>query len=284
MSETTSATEPRPKHREPLLELSDITKRFGGVTALDHVSLDIDAGEVVGLVGDNGAGKSTLVKTISGAYRPDSGRLLFGGAVREFATPGAAKDAGIETVYQDLALVDTLDAAGNIFLGRELIRFGAGPIRFLDHRAMREQAFALLERLGLKLPDPSAEVGTLSGGQRQSVAISRALYTDPKLVILDEPTSALAVKEAERVLELTQTLREQGVAVILISHTIRDVMATTDRIIVLHRGRKMADLVTADTDEEEVVRYIVGQDRVGQNRGGRAGQRTNSETQNGAEA
>lgn len=263
----------------PLLELDAVTKRFGGVTALDHVSLSIEAGEVVGLVGDNGAGKSTLVKVISGAYQPDSGRVVFGGAERRFSTPGAAKDAGIETVYQDLALVDTLDAAGNIFLGRELIRFGVGPIRFLDRKAMRERAFELLERLGLNLPDPSVEVGTLSGGQRQSVAISRALYTDPKLVILDEPTSALAVKEAEKVLGLTQTLRDQNVAVILISHTIRDVMSTTDRIIVLHKGSKMADLVTADTDEEEVVRYIVGQNSANQ------GQQARSDShQSGANA
>ena len=245
---------------DPLVRLEGITKRFGGVTALDAVDVEVGRAEILGLVGDNGAGKSTLIKVLSGAYQPDGGRIVFDGDEVRITNPGVAKTIGIETVYQDLALVDTLDAAGNIFLGRELLRFRFGPVRVLDQSAMQERAEELLERLGLTLPSLGAEVGGLSGGQRQSVAISRALYTDPKLVILDEPTSALAVKEAERVLELTRNLRDQGISVILISHTLSDVFETTDRIVVLHRGHKVAELVTSETSKEEVVGHIVGKD------------------------
>jgi len=245
----------------PLLELDGIVKRFGGVVALDGVSLSVDAGTVVGLVGDNGAGKSTLIKVVSGAYQPDAGSLRFGGAPVRIANPRFAKTIGIETVYQDLALVDTLDAAGNIFLGREIVRFGGGPVKVLNKRQMLRSARDLLARLGLELPSSGTEVGMLSGGQRQSVAISRALYTSPKLVVLDEPTSALAVTEARKVLELPRTLASQGVAVILISHTLQDVLDVTDRIVVLRKGRKVADLTTDSTSLEELVTYIVGSER-----------------------
>lgn len=240
--------------------MTGITKQFGGVTALDGIDLDVGRSEVLGLVGDNGAGKSTLIKILSGAYQPSSGTIAFDGDEVRIQNPGVAKAIGIETVYQDLALVDSLDAAGNIFLGREVLRFRLGPIRILDSKRMTEQAERLLERLGLSLPSLGAEVAGLSGGQRQSVAISRALYSDPKLVILDEPTSALAVKEAERVLELTHALREQGISVILISHTLSDIFETTDRIVVLHRGHKVAELVTERTTKQEVVGHIVGKD------------------------
>ncbi|HKI56457.1 MAG TPA: ATP-binding cassette domain-containing protein [Trueperaceae bacterium] len=242
----------------PLLELQGIVKRFGGVLALDDVSLSLDRGQVLGLVGDNGAGKSTLIKVVAGAYQPDAGTLRMDGAGVRFPAPRSAKEAGIETVYQDLALVDTLDAAGNIFLGRELVRFGGGPVKVLNKRRMQESARELLGRLALELPSSGTEVGMLSGGQRQSVAISRALYTRPKLVILDEPTSALAVTEARKVLELPRTLAAQGVAVIIISHTLQDVLDVTDRIAVLRKGRKVADLRTAETTLEELVAHIVG--------------------------
>lgn len=245
----------------PLLELDGIVKRFGGVVALDGVSLALDAGTVLGLVGDNGAGKSTLIKVVSGAYQPDAGSLRFGGAPVRITNPRFAKTIGIETVYQDLALVDTLDAAGNIFLGREIVRFGGGPVKVLNKRQMLRSARDLLARLGLELPSSGTEVGMLSGGQRQSVAISRALYTSPKLVVLDEPTSALAVTEARKVLELPRTLAAQGVAVILISHTLQDVLDVTDRIVVLRKGRKVADLTTGSTSLEELVTYIVGSER-----------------------
>jgi ABC-type sugar transport system ATPase subunit len=245
----------------PLLELHDIVKRFGGVLALDDVSLSLARGEVLGLVGDNGAGKSTLIKVVAGAHQPDGGTVSFDGAAVRFGSPRAAKDAGIETVYQDLALVDTLDAAGNIFLGRELVRFGAGPLKVLNKRRMQAAARELLGRLALELPSSGTEVGMLSGGQRQSVAISRALYTRPKLVVLDEPTSALAVTEARKVLELPRTLAAQGVAVIIISHTLQDVLDVTDRIVVLRKGRKVADVATAETSLEELVTFIVGSER-----------------------
>lgn len=260
-------TEGRTGGGDPLVRLEGITKTFGGVTALDSVHVEVGRAEVLGLVGDNGAGKSTLIKVLSGAYQPDGGRIVFDGEEVAIPNPAVAKSIGIETVYQDLALVDTLDAAGNIFLGRELLRFRLGPVRVLDQVAMRERAEELLDRLGLTLPSLGAEVGGLSGGQRQSVAISRALYTEPKLVILDEPTSALAVKEAERVLELTQNLRDQGISVILISHTLSDVFETTDRIVVLHRGHKVAELTTSETTKEEVVGHILGKDVSGEGSG-----------------
>ena len=245
----------------PLLQLDGIVKRFGGVLALDDVSMSVERGTVVGLVGDNGAGKSTLIKVVSGAHPPDGGSVRFDGTPVRIASPRFAKEIGIETVYQDLALVDTLDAAGNIFLGREIVRFGAGPVKVLHKRRMQLSARDLLGQLGLELPSSGTEVGMLSGGQRQSVAISRALYTRPKLVILDEPTSALAVTEARKVLELPRTLAGQGVAVIIISHTLQDVLDVTDRIVVLRKGRKVADLATADTSLEELVTYIVGSER-----------------------
>ncbi len=245
----------------PLLELDGIVKRFGGVLALDGVSLTLERGTVLGLIGDNGAGKSTLIKVVSGAYQPDGGRIRFDGQQVRIVNPRYAKTIGIETVYQDLALVDTLDAAGNIFLGREIVRYGAGPVKVLNKHAMQRSARELLGRLGLELPSSGTEVGMLSGGQRQSVAISRALYTRPQLVILDEPTSALAVTEARKVLEMPRTLVAQGVAVILISHTLQDVLDVTDRIVVLRKGRKVADLDTGATDLEELVTYIVGSER-----------------------
>ena len=255
------AAEPPPTPSQPLLQMDGIVKRFGGVLALDGVSLSVERGSVVGLVGDNGAGKSTLIKVISGAHPPDGGVVRFDGAPVRIASPRFAKDIGIETVYQDLALVDTLDAAGNIFLGREIVRWGAGPLKVLNKRRMQRAARDLLGQLGLELPSSGTEVGMLSGGQRQSVAISRALYTRPKLVILDEPTSALAVTEARKVLALPRTLAAQGVSVIIISHTLQDVLDVTDRIVVLRKGRKVADLATSETSLEDLVTFIVGSER-----------------------
>ena len=246
----------------PLVAMRGITKRFGGVVALDGVDFDVHRGEVVGLVGDNGAGKSTLIKVLAGAYQPDRGEIRFAGERVSIPTPRAAKELGIETVYQDLALVDSLDVPGNIFLGRELVRFRLGPLRVMNKSEMARQSEELLASLGLKLPSLASEVGWLSGGQRQSVAISRALYTQPKLIILDEPTSALAVSEAERVLELARSLREQHIGVILISHTMQEVMAVSDRIAVLRKGEMVANLATDETDLDEVVKYIVGSEKM----------------------
>jgi len=246
----------------PLVEMEGITKRFGGVVALNGVDVTIHSGEIVGLVGDNGAGKSTLIKVLAGAHQPDRGEIRFEGEPVSISTPRAAKELGIETVYQDLALVDSLDVPGNIFLGRELERFRVGPLRVMNKQEMARQSEELLASLGLKLPSLRSEVGWLSGGQRQSVAISRALYTRPKLIILDEPTSALAVSEAERVLELARNLRDQNIGVVLISHTMQEVMAVSDRINVLRKGERVADLRTEETDLDEVVKYIVGSEKM----------------------
>lgn len=246
----------------PLVEMQGITKRFGGVVALNGVDVTIHSGEIVGLVGDNGAGKSTLIKVLAGAHQPDRGEVRFEGEPTLIPSPRAAKELGIETVYQDLALVDSLDVPGNIFLGRELERFRVGPLRVMNKREMARQSEDLLASLGLKLPSLDSEVGWLSGGQRQSVAISRALYTQPKLIVLDEPTSALAVSEAERVLELARNLRDQNIGVVLISHTMQEVMAVSDRINVLRKGERVADLRTEETNLDEVVKYIVGSEKM----------------------
>jgi len=245
--------------QHPLIELRDVGKRFGGVVALEEMNLEIYPGEVVGLVGDNGAGKSTLIKILAGAHPHDSGEIIFEGKRVASLNPSSAKVLGVETVYQDLALVDTLDVPGNIFLGRELIRFGVGALRVLDKPSMDERSQQLLDRLEVRLPHPESEVGMLSGGQRQSVAISRALFTNPKLVILDEPTSALAVREVEHVLALVRQLREQHIAVLFISHVLQEVFAVTDRIVVLRKGRKVTDLVTTETSLDTVVGFMVGQ-------------------------
>ena len=243
----------------PLAELQDISKRFGGVVALDQVNLAIRPGEVIGLVGDNGAGKSTLIKVLSGAYAPDQGRIFFEGNPVHIRNPRSSKELGIETVYQDLALVDTLDVPGNIFLGREIFKFSLGPLRVLDKSKMAGQAKGILQRLGISLENLQTEVGLLSGGQRQSVAISRAIFTKPKLVILDEPTAALAVKEVEHVLELVQNLREHDIGLIFISHVLQEVFTVADRIVVLRKGQKVADLISAKTSMDVVVNFMVGQ-------------------------
>jgi ABC-type sugar transport system ATPase subunit len=243
----------------PLAELHDISKRFGGVVAIDQVNLTIRSGEVIGLVGDNGAGKSTLIKILSGAYAADRGEIFFEGKPIQIRSPRSAKEIGIETVYQDLALVDTLDVPGNIFLGREIIKFGCGPLRVLDKSRMARQAKQILESLGISIEALRREVGLLSGGQRQSVAVSRAIFTAPKLVILDEPTAALAVREVEHVLELVKNLRAQHIGLIFISHVLQEVFAVADRIVVLRKGKKVADLATQETSIDAVVNFMVGQ-------------------------
>ncbi len=243
----------------PLADLRNISKRFGGVVALDNVNLVIRSGEVIGLVGDNGAGKSTLIKVLSGAYSPDRGEILFEGNLVDIRNPRSAKELGIETVYQDLALVDTLDVPGNIFLGREIIKFGFGPLRVLNKSRMDLKAKSILKSLGISLQALRTEVGLLSGGQRQSVAVSRAIFTEPKLVILDEPTAALAVREVEHVLDLVHNLREQQIGLVFISHVLQEIFSVADRIVVLRKGKKVADLVTQETSLDAVVNFMVGQ-------------------------
>jgi D-xylose transport system ATP-binding protein len=254
MTATTSAA-----NGEPLLELHGVSKRFGAVQALDDVDFDVRAGEVVGLVGDNGAGKSTLVKVMSGIYLADAGEYRFEGAVRHVSAPSDATALGVATVYQDLALCDNLDVVANLFVGREeLARGPARALRSLDEPSMEKQSAELLKTLTVKLPSVRQEVGTLSGGQRQSVAIARSLIGEAKVVLLDEPTAALGVAQTEQVLALIKRLREQGLGVVVISHNLANVFDVVDRIFVLRLGRKAGTYAVGETTQEEVVAAITG--------------------------
>ncbi len=244
---------------EPLLSVKNLVKRFGGLTAVDHVSLDVYPGEVVGLVGDNGAGKSTLIKMVSGVYQPTEGEIYFDGKLVDIARPSDAREMGIETIYQDLALAGNLDASANIFLGRERKkRWLGGVVRTLDEKFMATESQRLLDTLDVRIPSPRAKIENLSGGQRQAVAIARALYWNARLMIMDEPTNNLGVVEQAKVLDLIRRLRDQNVPVILISHTMHDVFAVSDRIVVMHRARKVAEKRTKDTNNQEIVQYMVG--------------------------
>jgi ABC-type sugar transport system ATPase subunit len=242
-----------------LLEISKVSKRFGAVQVLNGVNLEIDAGSVVGLVGDNGAGKSTLMKTITGIYSADEGQIAFAGEPVIPLTPGERRQRGIEMIYQDLALAKQQDVSENIFLGREPVKrlFGFIP-GYVDKTRMDRDALAMIKRLGARIPSIHRPVGMFSGGQQQTVAIARALTFNPKLVIMDEPTAALAVREVESVLALIRQMCADGIAVILISHRLNDVFEVTDRIVVLRQGRIEADLQTKSTQMREVVSYIVG--------------------------
>ncbi len=243
---------------QPILQIKDLYKRFGGLIAVDHVSLNIHPGEVVGLLGDNGAGKSTLIKMISGAYKPDGGQILLNGEAVSFATPLEARRRGIETIYQDLALCENLDASANIFLGREKMRHQLGLLRVLDRPYMLREARQVLDQLDIRIPELRSPIRQLSGGQRQAVSIARAVYWKAHLMIMDEPTAALGVPEQLKVLELIRTLRNQGVPVLLISHNMQDVFAVADRVIVMRRGSKAGEVRVSDTNENEVVGMMVG--------------------------
>ena len=242
-----------------LLALTGIRKSFGAVDVLHGVDLNVAAGEVVGLVGDNGAGKSTLMKTITGIYRADEGTVALGGQDITHLVPGERRSLGIEMIYQDLALARQQDVSSNIFLGREPVKraFGFLP-GFVDKAKMDAEAQKMIDRLGARIPSIHRPVGMFSGGQQQTVAIARALTFNPKLVIMDEPTAALAVREVESVLNLIRQMRQEGIAVILISHRLNDVFEVTDRIVVLRQGQVAADLTTKETKMAEVVSYIVG--------------------------
>jgi ABC-type sugar transport system ATPase subunit len=244
---------------EPLLSIRKLSKRFGGLVAVNEVSCDIYPGEVVGLLGDNGAGKSTLIKCISGVHQADEGDIYFEGRQSHFARPIDARRQGIETIYQDLALANNLDVGANIFLGREVKkRYLGGLVRMLDEPHMRRESRAALEALEIHFPNLQLPIESLSGGQRQAVAIARAVYWDAKLMIMDEPTNNLGVPEQHKVLELIRKLRDQGVPVILITHTLPDAFAVSDRLIVMHRGRKVTEKRTAETNTQELVQYMVG--------------------------
>jgi len=239
-----------------LLELSGISKHFGAIQALVDVSLSLQAGEVVGLMGDNGAGKSTLVKIVAGNYPPSAGALAMLGRRVAFHKPADARAEGIEVVYQDLALCDNLTAAANVFLGRELLR-GFGPFRVLNYRAMYQRAAELFAELKSETR-PRDLVRRMSGGQRQAVAIARTRLSEPKIVLMDEPTAAISVRQVAEVLSLIRRLRDHGIAVVLISHRMPDVFAVSDRIVVLRRGEKVADKAISASSPEEVTGLITG--------------------------
>lgn len=239
-----------------LLEMRGIVKRFGRVEALKGVDFSVGRSEVVGLVGDNGAGKSTLVKIIAGVYQPDEGEVYWEGQRRIFRDPGEARAAGIEIVYQHLALIDLLSIERNIFLGREPVR-RLGFLSILDRKKMSQEAWSVLQEVGLRrIRSPAERVAKLSGGERQCVAIGRAMHFKAKLLILDEPTAALSVRETRAVLDHIIDVKKQGVSVIVISHNIYHVYEVADRIVVLDHGRKIADTPKEKVTPEEVINII----------------------------
>lgn len=244
---------------EPILTARGVTKRYGHVVALQGVDFDAYQGEVVALIGDNGAGKSTFVKILSGTIPPNEGEIRVDGAILELGTPTAAREAGIETVYQDLALAMDLDTPANLFLGRELRRRGIlGRLGFLDKRGMRREALAAFQALGVQPGDPDRPVSFLSGGQRQSVAVARASAWAKRFVIMDEPTAALGHVQTARVLDLIRRVRDRGICVILISHNLPEVLKVADRIEVLRLGKRVAQLDTRSTSLAEVVAAMTG--------------------------
>ena len=239
------------------LRVAKVSKHFGAVIALEAIDANIRLGEVLALVGDNGAGKSTLVKLLSGAYLPSSGEVIIEGNPVTIENPGKARQLGIATIFQELALVENLTVYENIFLGREIVRPILG-LPILDKKKMRERVVQLIDELGSHIPSPAAPVSDLSGGQRQAVAIARAIDLETKLVIMDEPTAALAVAETRKVLKLIDQLRGSGKAVLLVSHNLNDVFEIADRVVVLRRGRKVAECERSETNLEEVVTWITG--------------------------
>ena len=240
----------------PLLEVRNLSKRFGAIHALEDVDLALAPGEVVGLMGDNGAGKSTLLRLIAGNFQPTDGQLLLAGTETRFADSTDARDRGIEVVYQDLALCDNLSAADNVFLGREIKR-RLGPFRLLDYGAMARRAGELFAELQSETR-PRDLVRNMSGGQRQAVAIARTRLSDARIVLMDEPTAAISVRQVAQVLALIGRLKARGVTVVLISHRMPDVFDVADRLVVLRRGRKVADKPIAATSPEEATGLITG--------------------------
>lgn len=241
-----------------ILETRGLTKHYGGVHALSNASFTLRKGEHVAIMGDNGAGKSTFVRQITGVEQPTRGQIIFDGVEQSFQSPIEAREAGIETVFQNLALADDLDVPSNLFLGREKIRFNLGPFSILDKRAMRDATVAALEKTAVKIPNLMNTIRNMSGGQRQCVAIARTAAFRSKLVIMDEPTAALGVQETAQVENIIRTLKEAGEPLILISHNMRQVFDLVDRIVVFRRGQIVANLRKDDTDGQDVVAYITG--------------------------
>ncbi|MBU1309345.1 MAG: ATP-binding cassette domain-containing protein [Gammaproteobacteria bacterium] len=245
---------------QTILEVKNITKRFGGVEALRGVSFSVKKGEVVGLLGDNGAGKSTLVRCISGIHSPDEGEILIAGKAVKLDSPMQARNAGIETVFQDLAIIPEFDVVQNLYLNREIR--SANPILrwlgWLDSKAMAKRSQKSLNRLNSRIPSLTEKISNLSGGQRQAVAIARAVSWGAEIVIMDEPTAALGVEQSAQVNELIRLISSQGVAVVLISHNMQHVIDTCDRAVVLYQGRCNADVAIGDVDKNTLVALITG--------------------------
>jgi ribose transport system ATP-binding protein len=246
-----------------VLAVTAATKRFGSILALDAVSIDVRRGEILALLGDNGAGKSTLIKCISGVYTLDSGQISLDGAEATIQSPADARAAGIETVYQDLALFDNLGAAKNFYAGRELSApaWLPPPLRFLKYREMERATKALLARLKVSLPSDDTALGLMSGGQRQAIAVARAAAFARKLVILDEPTAALGLRESRQVMDLIRLLRDEGNAVILITHNMEQVTELADRAVVMRQGRKVGEVRPDQQNQQDIVAMIVGAGR-----------------------
>jgi simple sugar transport system ATP-binding protein len=245
----------------PIVEMVNIQKSFGAVQALRSVTLTLNHGEVLGLVGDNAAGKSTLMKVLSGAYISDAGDILINSQKVHITNPDDSRRLGIEMVYQDYALANNLDVSANVFLGREIVKWKLGPIGMMDKKSMEEQAQSLLDRLRIEIDNVRLKVENLSGGQRQAVAIGRATAFNAKVIIMDEPTAALSVAAIGKVLDLIRELKSFGSSIIMISHRLEDIYEVSDRIIVLRHGRKVADCpVSGDIREfrERIVSYMIG--------------------------
>lgn len=240
------------KHPVPLVEMRNISKHFGGLQALTDACLDLYPGEVVGVLGHNGAGKSTLMKILAGAQTASSGEILINGDVAEIRDPNDARGYGIETIYQELTLCGNLDAPSNLFMGWELHKWG-----FLRKRAMRREAAEALSKLNIRIKSLDTDVEMMSGGQRQSISISRAVHFDAKIIIMDEPTAALGMEEPKKVVDLIQDLKEHGIGILWISHDIHDVYNFTDRIVIFHGGKNVMTAKTKDFTQDEIVSMII---------------------------
>ncbi len=248
----------RPAGDVPVLEVSGLRKSFGPVEALRGADLQLFPGEVLAVVGDNGAGKTTLVKHLSGVYRQDAGEIRLAGSVVNLTSPKAARDLGIETVYQDLALADDLGVGANIFLGREPIKRLLGLLPYIDDGLIKRETTALLARIRSQVPQGAQTVARLSGGQRQAVAIARAIYWQAKVVLMDEPTAALAVMERERVIQHARELAAHGAGVIYIGHNLTEILQVADRIVVMLQGRTVHVTRSSETDQQQLIRYMTG--------------------------
>ncbi len=253
-----SLEETRMSAPQPVIQIKTLTKHYGGVKALTDAHFSLAPGEHAAIVGDNGAGKSTFVRLITGAEQPNSGQILLDGQAVSFQSPLDARQQGIETVYQTLALAEDLDVPSNIFLGREITYLSLGPLSILNHKAMKRESVDMLATTGVKIQDMSESLRGMSGGQRQCVAIARAAGFAKKLIILDEPTAALGVQETARVEEIIKGLKNRGIPLIIISHNLRQVFALADRIWVFRQGRIIADRLTSQTNPEEIVGLITG--------------------------